>query len=161
MKWIKWSAIFVLYCICLLIIQYRDADYAFFCGKVFKNHGAQAGASLSHSHSQILGLPLVPPLVTSRLSSMEEHFKKAGKCGICELRDKELVVDESTYFYSIVPFAAAYPFEIWIVPKEHFPHFHKLDDEKVTFYLWCFFFICQWTCIHCPALLSEFVDTIL
>ncbi|KAL9256074.1 ADP-glucose phosphorylase-like protein [Drosera capensis] len=29
-------------------------------GEVFKNHGASAGASLSHSHSQMISLPIVP-----------------------------------------------------------------------------------------------------
>ncbi|KAF8392769.1 hypothetical protein HHK36_021006 [Tetracentron sinense] len=39
--------------------------------QVFKNHGASAGASMSHSHSQIMALPIVPPTVSARLGSIE------------------------------------------------------------------------------------------
>lgn len=98
--------------------------------QVFKNHGASAGASLSHSHSQLMGLPFIPPTVSARLDSMKEHFSRTGKCGLCEIRAEEILVNESAHFFSIVPFAASYPFEIWVIPRVHSPYFHELDDEK-------------------------------
>ncbi|KAJ0078734.1 hypothetical protein Patl1_22943 [Pistacia atlantica] len=98
--------------------------------QVFKNHGASAGASLSHSHSQILALPVIPPTVSGRLCSMKEYFDQTGKCGLCEVQPKDLLIDETTYFTSIVPFAATFPFEIWIIPQYHSSHFHDLDSEK-------------------------------
>jgi galactose-1-phosphate uridylyltransferase len=30
-----------------------------------------------------------------------------------------------------VPFAASYPFEIWIIPRQHISYFHKIDQDKV------------------------------
>ncbi|XP_077247776.1 putative galactose-1-phosphate uridyltransferase [Tasmannia lanceolata] len=100
--------------------------------QVFKNHGASAGASLSHSHSQIMGLPFIPPTVSSRLQSMKEYFDDSSNCGLCNIRSEELLIDESIHFFSIVPFAASFPFEIWIVPREHSSHFHMLDNEKAV-----------------------------
>ncbi|KAL6997457.1 UDP-glucose--hexose-1-phosphate uridylyltransferase [Sarracenia purpurea var. burkii] len=100
--------------------------------QVFKNHGASAGASMSHSHSQIMSLPVVPPAVSARLDSMKEHFDEAGKCSLCDIRSTHFFVDESTHFVSIVPFAATFPFEIWIIPLAHSPHFHKIDAEKAA-----------------------------
>lgn len=100
--------------------------------KVFKNHGASAGASMSHSHSQILSLPTVPPTVSSRLDGMKEYFDQTGRCSLCEVKPENIVIDKSSYFISIVPFAAAFPFEIWIVPQYHSSHFHDLDVEKVN-----------------------------
>ncbi|CAL1356514.1 unnamed protein product [Linum trigynum] len=100
--------------------------------QVFKNHGASAGASLSHSHSQILALPVVPPAVSTRLDGTKEYFEKTGKCSLCEVRAKELIIDESTHFISIVPFAATFAFEIWIVPKDHSSHFHELDSDQAV-----------------------------
>lgn len=99
--------------------------------KVFKNHGASAGASMSHSHSQIIALPVIPPTVSARLNSMKEHFDQTGKCSLCESRSEDLIVDESTHFVSIAPFASTSPFEIWIVPRAHSSHFHQLDSDKV------------------------------
>lgn len=100
--------------------------------QVFKNHGASAGASLSHTHSQIMGLPVVPPTASARIQSMKEHFNQTGNCGVCEARQKDLLIDESSHFFSIVPFSAAFPFEIWIIPRDHSSHFHELDNDKAS-----------------------------
>ncbi|KAB5512180.1 hypothetical protein DKX38_029208 [Salix brachista] len=100
--------------------------------QVFKNHGASAGASMSHSHSQLLALPIIPSAVSARFEGMNEYFKKTGKCSLCEVQAKELLIDESTHFISIVPFAATYPFEMWIIPRAHYSHFHEFDCDKMV-----------------------------
>ncbi|XP_021776252.1 ADP-glucose phosphorylase-like [Chenopodium quinoa] len=98
--------------------------------QVFKNHGASAGASMSHSHSQIIALPIVPPSVSTRLAAMKEHFEQTGNCILCEKLPKELLIYESRHFVSVVPYAASYAFEIWIIPQFHSAHFHDIDKEK-------------------------------
>ncbi|KAJ1702623.1 hypothetical protein LUZ63_002402 [Rhynchospora breviuscula] len=99
--------------------------------QVFKNHGAAAGASMTHSHSQIMGIPVIPPSVTTRLSCMKEIFDLTGKCSVCDLQsDQDLMINSSTHFYAIAPFASSYAFEIWIVPREHSADFHELDHSK-------------------------------
>jgi galactose-1-phosphate uridylyltransferase len=98
---------------------------------VFKNHGASAGASMAHSHSQMLGTPFVPPSVTTRLSYMKEVFERMGHCSLCEMKSKDTLISETPNFSAIVPFAASYPFEIWIIPQQHISHFHEIDQNKV------------------------------
>lgn len=100
--------------------------------QVFKNHGASAGASMTHSHSQMMGLPVIPPSVSTRLDSMKQYFNQTGKCSICHVPTKDLLVDESVHFISVVPYAASFPFELWIVPRDHVSHFHELDQEKAV-----------------------------
>ncbi|GAB2250140.1 hypothetical protein Droror1_Dr00013499 [Drosera rotundifolia] len=100
--------------------------------QVFKNYGASAGASLSHSHSQMISLPIVPTNAVIHLKAMKEYFDRNKKCILCEPPTKELVVDESAHFISIVPFAASFAFEIWIIPKDHSSHFHHIDEEKAV-----------------------------
>ncbi|KAG6471796.1 hypothetical protein ZIOFF_069242 [Zingiber officinale] len=99
--------------------------------QVFKNYGASAGASMAHSHSQIVGLPLVPPLVSTRLDSMKKFYDMTGKCSLCEVLSNDLLVAETVHYFAIVPFAASYAFEVWIVPRGHTVHFHEIDHEKV------------------------------
>ncbi|KAL6008146.1 hypothetical protein ACLOJK_033652 [Asimina triloba] len=99
--------------------------------QIFKNHGASAGASLSHSHSQMMSLPFIPPTVSARLDSLKDHFRATGECGLCMIHSKELLIKESVYFFSITPYAASFPFEIWIIPHAHSSHFHELDEEKM------------------------------
>ncbi|XP_031476071.1 ADP-glucose phosphorylase [Nymphaea colorata] len=100
--------------------------------QVFKNHGASAGASMSHSHSQLMGVPFVPATVSARLDSAKENFCRTGKCLLCEIKTEELLVGESTHFFALVPFAASLPFEIWIIPRLHASHFEEIDHEKAT-----------------------------
>lgn len=100
--------------------------------QVFKNHGASAGASMSHSHSQIIALPIVPPAVSNRIDSMKEYFEQTGKCRLCQIPESDLLIDESSHFMSVVPFAASFPFEIWIIPRFHSSHFHELDRDKAV-----------------------------
>ena len=87
---------------------------------------------MSHSHSQIIALPIIPPSLSTRLTAMKEHFDQTGKCILCEVPPKELLIHESRHFISIVPFAATYAFEIWIIPRHHSAHFHHIDKEKVN-----------------------------
>ncbi|AES75191.1 galactose-1-phosphate uridylyltransferase [Medicago truncatula] len=121
--------VFVAYCDRILELGKRNSiKYV----QVFKNHGAAAGASMSHSHSQMIALPIIPPSVSARLGSMKEYFDQTGKCSICEIQQEDLLIDSSTYFFSLVPYAASFPFEIWIVPRYHSAHFHELDAEKIV-----------------------------
>lgn len=88
---------------------------------------------MSHSHSQMLALPIIPPTASARLESMKVYFEQTGKCCICQTQSEDLVINTSTNFISLVPYAATFPFEIWIVPRYHSAHLHDLDAEKVTF----------------------------
>ncbi|CAI9268334.1 unnamed protein product [Lactuca saligna] len=98
--------------------------------QVFKNHGASAGASMSHSHSQILALPVIPTIASNRLNTMKEHHNQTGKCSLCSINTHKLLIYESTHFTSISPFASTFPFETWIVPRYHSSHYHQLDEDK-------------------------------
>ena len=105
---------------------------------MFKNHGASAWASMSHSHSQILSLSIVLPGVSVHLESMKEYFNQTGKCSLCEVHSKDLLINETNHFTSIAPFAASFPFEIWIIRRDHSSHFYELDNEKVTNASWLY-----------------------
>ena len=86
---------------------------------------------MSHSHSQILALPVIPPTASARIQSMKEHFEQTGECAICQVKQEDLSIHESSHFRSIVPFAATFPFEIWIIPRHHSSHFHDIDPDVV------------------------------
>ncbi|KZV57960.1 putative galactose-1-phosphate uridyl transferase-like [Dorcoceras hygrometricum] len=111
------------------IEQIREFDSIKYV-QVFKNHGASAGASMSHPHSQIMALPVIPSTVSARLNSMKEYFVQTGNCCVCQVKRDDLLIDESSHFMSVAPFASTFPFEIWVVPRDHSSHFHVLDLEK-------------------------------
>jgi UDPglucose--hexose-1-phosphate uridylyltransferase len=99
---------------------------------VFKNHGVAAGASLEHSHSQIIALPIIPRRVTEEIEGAKAYFKYKDRCVYCDIirqeqRQKIRVVSENQGFISIAPFASRFPFEMWILPKTHFPSFEQME----------------------------------
>lgn len=103
---------------------------------IFKNNGKKAGASIPHAHSQIIGIPIIPPLIEQELSLAENHYKEKGNCIYCdmislELKEKSRIVFENDEFISFMPYAAKAPFETWILPKFHSESFEKLNDSQI------------------------------
>ena len=125
-------------------LNFGETDEALVVFQVFKNHGAAAGASMSHSHSQMLAMPIIPLAVSARLGSMKECFDRTQRCSICEAEAQrdDLLIDASTHFVSVAPFASTFPFEIWILPRDHSHHFHEIDADKViiTTTPWIYFY---------------------
>lgn len=104
---------------------------------IFKNKGSQAGASLEHPHSQIIALPIVPIRVSQELEGSKEYFNFKDRCVFCdiiqqELEQKDRLVEENHEFISIIPFAARFPFEIWILPKKHSSNFIDVSKSDVV-----------------------------
>lgn len=102
----------------------------------FKNSGKKAGASISHSHSQIIGIPIIPALVKNELSVAKKYFKKHRKCIYCEmieeqLRQKDGIIEENDDFVCFMPYASRVPFEMWILPKFHSNRFENLGDSQI------------------------------
>jgi len=89
---------------------------------LFKNHGEQAGTSLIHPHSQIVGTPVAPLLIRKKYEVAISHYDDTGRCLYRDLIDAERsatvrVLFESTRFVVFHPFASRVPFETWIAPK--------------------------------------------
>ena len=108
---------------------------------IFRNHGSQAGASLSHPHSQILVTGMVPQHIRWQEQEAQRYYDYWGRCVYChilefESQNRRRVVNENDSFLAFVPFAAEVPFEIWIMPKKHQADFGSISDsEKVDFAL--------------------------
>ncbi|NWF94296.1 MAG: galactose-1-phosphate uridylyltransferase [Syntrophaceae bacterium] len=101
---------------------------------VFKNHGVAAGASLEHSHSQIIALPIVPKRVSEEIEGAKNYFLYKDRCVFCDIIRQELgqgvrMIAENEAFLSIAPFASRFPFETWILPKTHYPSFEHMDSS--------------------------------
>jgi len=91
---------------------------------VFKNEGEAAGASLEHSHSQIMALPVVPRFIEDELSNAEQYYNMNKRCVFCDIihqetADRRRLISENEDYIALAPFAARSPFETWILPKRH------------------------------------------
>jgi UDPglucose--hexose-1-phosphate uridylyltransferase len=87
---------------------------------LFKNSGAASGATLSHPHSQIVALPLVPAELSQELAGARKHYEEKERCILAqEARERSRVVLETDGFVALSPWAARGPFELLVLPREH------------------------------------------
>jgi len=91
---------------------------------IFKNHGEAAGASLEHSHSQLIALPIIPINVNEEIDGAKQYFIYKERCVFCDVIRQESesgvrVVAENDDFTTLAPYAPRFPFETWILPKRH------------------------------------------
>ncbi|MBI3828821.1 MAG: DUF4931 domain-containing protein [Planctomycetes bacterium] len=124
----------------LLDLQ-RDGRFKY--GMLFKNVGRSAGATLYHSHSQLIATPTVPQTMQIKLQACQDYFDFRGRCLVCDMvaqetEQNERVVMDSGQFLAFAPYAPRFPFETWLVPKFHSSHFEHHDRtvyEELAFIL--------------------------
>jgi UDPglucose--hexose-1-phosphate uridylyltransferase len=79
------------------------------------NEGREAGASLAHSHSQLVWLPEEPPAAAA---------ERGGACRVCALVERERtdaarVVAEREGLVLLCPWAGRLPYELLVAPVAH------------------------------------------
>jgi UDPglucose--hexose-1-phosphate uridylyltransferase len=96
---------------------------------LFKNSGKRAGASINHSHSQLLALPFCPSLLEREL----KVIRKKEKCPYCMIFDTEKVssrlIFENKEWIAFTPYYSMGPFEVWILPGKHVSYLGDCSDE--------------------------------
>ncbi|MCY3021756.1 MAG: galactose-1-phosphate uridylyltransferase [Planctomycetota bacterium] len=123
-----------------MVWMYRDRlvdlrrDKRLKYGMVFKNVGVAAGATLYHSHSQLIVTPILPRAVQQKLESCVQFYEYRGRCLVCDMLSQEAetktrVVLDSGLFLSFEPYAPRTPFETWVVPKNHESHFEDIQTQ--------------------------------
>lgn len=99
------------------------------------NHGREAGASIEHPHAQIFASNIIPNIITHEMHHTEKYFEHNGSCVFCDLicHEKEFktrVLFENQDFIAFSFYAARFPFEIWIMPKEHQSRFENEPKSR-------------------------------
>lgn len=110
----------------------KDADCIEYIS-IFHNHGSRAGASISHPHSQLIAIPVIPPDVGRSVIGSKNYYERNKKCVHCvmidwERRKKERIIFENERFIAFCPFASRTAFEVRIFPKNHSPQFELISD---------------------------------
>ncbi|UCC44211.1 MAG: galactose-1-phosphate uridylyltransferase [Candidatus Zixiibacteriota bacterium] len=114
----------------------RDSRFKYIM--IFKNYGEAAGASLEHSHSQLIATPIVPKRITEKISGAERYYRFKERCVFCDIIRHEITADERVIrdydaFVAFEPFASRFPFETCVIPKSHQSSFLEMsEDEYLT-----------------------------
>jgi len=98
---------------------------------VFKNHKYEAGASLSHPHSQIIATPFIPSVVMKRLENLKNYYISRNSCMVCdiietEIKEKSRIVYQNEGFILLAPYWSAMPFEVTVIPRYHSSDFLEI-----------------------------------
>jgi UDPglucose--hexose-1-phosphate uridylyltransferase len=122
---------------------------------VFKNFGPAAGASIGHTHSQIIAMPVVPDNVQAEVRNSSAYYQASHRCIFCSLIDEALtfeatlydrgsgevrrtinvgqfVIERSERFVAIKPFASRYEWEVHILPLAHGADFLDANPEDLV-----------------------------
>jgi UDPglucose--hexose-1-phosphate uridylyltransferase len=122
---------------------------------VFKNFGAAAGASIPHTHSQIIATPVVPENVINELEHSRHYYHKHNTCVFCALIDEALTFEATIYdrqsgevrrkidvgqyviergekFVAIKPFASRFEWEVHILPLTHQSDFLQVSNDDLA-----------------------------
>ena len=103
---------------------------------IFKNFGAAAGASLEHSHSQLIATPVVPKRVMEEMDGAKRYFEYRERCIFCDIvvqetKGRKRLISENNSYILICPFAPRFPFECWIVPRNHLSNFEDASPDQL------------------------------
>ncbi|WP_345984379.1 UTP--glucose-1-phosphate uridylyltransferase [Sulfurimonas sp. HSL-1656] len=89
---------------------------------LFKNEGTDAGATQPHSHTQLIGLPILPNTQRAYYERSARYYREHGRALVAAVVDherqaEERIIAEQGGFTAFCPFASAYPFEVIIASE--------------------------------------------
>lgn len=104
---------------------------------IFKNHGRPAGATIPHTHSQIIGLPFVPRLIHDEQTAAQNYFDTHGKNIFADMLEHELdigerIVLEDENIIACCPYASRFPCELLVIPRHDAPDFFTTPDDLLA-----------------------------
>ncbi len=104
--------------------------------QIFKNYGSPSGeATTGHARSQLIATPITPKRIKEELRGAKRYFDYHERCVFCDIIRQETetdkrVVAEADGFIALAPYASRFPFETWILPKEHGCDFSHMSVEN-------------------------------
>lgn len=104
--------------------------------QIVRNCGPEAGASLLHPHTQLIGLPFVPDWIEREYRELQEYQRRHGR-GFMEEQIEQAraepsrIIDENQHYIAFTVFAPRFPFETWILPKRPEHDYCRVDEERM------------------------------
>lgn len=120
-----------------IVISKKIYDFPFIkYVQIFKNYGRGAGASLQHSHSQIVGINILPQKIEDEIDNSKEYYEDKKTCIQCdilknEIHLKERIVYEGKEFIALCPYASNYQYEVQIIKKGHTSTMLNLNEVEI------------------------------
>ncbi len=104
--------------------------------QIFKNDGVKAGASIFHSHHQVLAMPFIPQRPATILNNFITYNEYHESCYLCD-RAERIVLKDEYYIHMqdnvivYAPYASQFGYCVNIMPIEHISDFAGLDGDTI------------------------------
>ena len=103
---------------------------------LFKNEGYDAGSTMSHCHTQLIALPLIPKAQRELYTRSREFFESHGYPLMESIvKDEEeakvRLIEREGEFSAFCPYASAYPFEVMITSSQAMEPIDVMSNERI------------------------------
>lgn len=108
-------------------IRFMESQEDVQCAFLFKNVGYEAGASIDHNHTQLLGLPMLPPRLTLEL----QQYRRDPDLYLKEIDSAHAqarVIFAGKHHVVLSPAAPKLPYETWLLPRSATDDFLEEDN---------------------------------
>jgi UDPglucose--hexose-1-phosphate uridylyltransferase len=104
---------------------------------MFRTSGIGDAEYLPHPRWHVVATPFVPMLIKQELNGARQYYSYKERCVLCdyildEKRAKSRVIAENAEAAAISPYAARFPYEIWVLPVKHSPDFVKIAPKEAS-----------------------------
>lgn len=115
--------------------QQKELSQRYLWVQVFENKGETMGCSQPHPHGQIWANSFIPTHVATKHRYQTDYYQKYHSSLLydyvqSELLQKIRIVVETEHWVALVPFWAAWPFEVMLLPKDKVRRLDELNDDQ-------------------------------
>ncbi len=114
----------------LALMEQKCVNYI----SIFHNHGREAGATISHPHSQLIAFPILPADIHRSLQWAKKYREEHRRCAYCKMlkweREQKRAIFQNEYFIVYAPFAPRTAFELRIYPRKHQSNFERINKTE-------------------------------
>ncbi|MCK4860270.1 MAG: DUF4921 family protein [Candidatus Omnitrophica bacterium] len=114
----------------LALMEHECVNYV----SIFYNHGQEAGASVSHPHSQLIAMPILPADISRSLRGAKKYYEEHKRCVHCRMlkweKEEGRSIFQNEYFIVYAPFVPRTAFELRVYPRRHKSNFEKINKTE-------------------------------
>jgi UDPglucose--hexose-1-phosphate uridylyltransferase len=106
---------------------------------IFENKGEMMGTSNPHPHCQIWATSDIPTIPLQELKAQNQYYAAHSRPLLMdyltwELEQRERIVTENSHWVALVPYWAAWPFEVMVLPRRDAGSIPDLSQDEI--YSW-------------------------
>lgn len=111
---------------------------------IFENKGVEIGVSNLHPHGQIYATSFVTDTANRMRSAQADYARNNDERSLLQdmlamdIVQNELMVEKNQYWSVIVPYAARFSYETWIIPNRHLNSLADASDAEMQELALCY-----------------------